>query len=221
MQNGARARLWRAEGDNMTNARWTLVMAAAALALAGCSSEHDEGDPATAATHSASPAPTAADESAMPSPTPEATPSPEAHVASFVDLNGRWCDEDPSASAQPCVNIDLPVLVFDGYAEEYTYLPGKGSEVDPRTYVPADLALAPTKGDCWDMAIDGYPAMSGAWLTYCPAGAVSGEQWIDDPWTYFAELWGEDTSDLPDYRDQDRLYMGQEMLMYPFVRSSS
>ncbi len=198
-----------------------VVMVSATLMLAACTWVPEGPADASPTPQVTSAAPSVVEES----PTPSVTPSPESTAekpASLLDLNGRWCPTSPEDSGDRCVDISLPVLRFDGAAfEEYTYLPGKGTDTDPRTYGAEDFALAPTTGECWSMAIDGYPVTSGAFMYFCPAGAVSGEQWIDDPWSVFPAEWGTDPADIIDHRDEDRLYMGQAQNYFPYVREVS
>ncbi len=143
-------------------------------------------------------------------------------VSAFTDLDGRWCPTSPEDSGDRCVDISLPVLNFDGWDfEEYTYLPGADPDTNPRNYAVEEFELAPTTGECWAMAIDGYPITSGAFMYFCPGGAVSGEEWIDDPWSVFPAEWGTDPADIVDYRDEDRLYMGQGQHYFPYLREGS
>ncbi|WP_062518410.1 hypothetical protein [Demequina gelatinilytica] len=118
----------------------------------------------------------------------------------LTDLDGRWCSTAPASWEQPCVTVALPRVKVDGFdGDEYVYI----AAGDPTALAAADYAVPADLGGCWEGGIDGYPATSGAALYYCPAGAASGEGWIDGS----------------AFVDQDRLYMTQEQTSYPYVRA--
>lgn len=152
----------------------------------------------------------------------ESEPPSLAPVAeqSLLDAAGRWCPTSPAEWAEPCVEIDFPTVVRDGLSTpEYIYPWSIDMATDPLTYVPEDYEGGPNRGECWSAAVDIYPAMSGAQLIYCPAGAIAGVDWIDDPWTAFAGEPSVDPAQIVDYRDQDRLYIGQDSTYYPSLRA--
>lgn len=194
----------------------------ALLALSGCGGA---GEPSPSATPpvSASPSPTPSSAAPAPSPSPTITPKPtEAPAAQFADVNGRWCPTSPPAWGEPCVTVLLPQVIYDGFPSdpEYVRLSGFADSIDPTVLTLADYASPPNASECWVGFVDGYPSMSGAALTYCPANAVAGRAEIDDP-VAAADGWLSPGEAVPDYRSQDRLYISQENTPYPMVRADA
>ncbi len=201
--------------------RAALVGSLAILALAGCtSSSVDEPTPAPSASTVVSVAAIEdAGVSEAASPTPArgtASPSPEPASPTLFDANGTWCPTSPDEVGESCMTVALPAVTFDGFADlpSYVWPDGVGDQ-DPRTFTAADYSGAPTMGQCWGAVIDAYPAMSGAAFWYCPAGAVAGVEGVDDPWSIPG------VEDIPDVRDQDRIYITQDSVAYPYVRAQS
>lgn len=103
----------------------------------------------------------------------------------------------------PCLTIDLPVVAAYGYEDgaDYVYPPGAKADEDPATW---SYEFAPNLGECWSAGIDTWPPTSGAEFIFCPAGAVSGVEWVD----------ADDTS-------VDRVYMTQGETSFYFVREDA
>jgi len=156
------------------------------------------------------------------SPTAAVTVSETKEVeAALLDVDGDWCPTAPAVEGDPgCLVASLPELTYEGSGSpEYLYLT-PGDDVDPREYTDADLHVDPDLGECWEATVDGYPRVGGAALVYCPADAVSGLAWIDDPVGYFGDAeWM--TEDVVDRTREDRLYLTQEETPYPYVRSEA
>ncbi len=190
--------------------------------LVGCTSSDEPTEASTdvGATSSQSPsiAPVAG-ESLSPQ------PSPVVATAVLADVDGRWCPTSPPEWGDvECIDIKLPVVVrhgdYDPSNPEYVYPWDSAGVSDPKTFTDATYGFPPNLGDCWSAAVDGYPPMSGAAFLYCPAHAVSGESWIDDP-ANSPDIVGESGDEVPDFRGEDRLYISQDMNPYPYVRASA
>lgn len=202
-----------------------VVSAAAAVgSLAACGASDGaevSSSPSESVAASTSSPPPEPSPSTEPSSSP--TPSPEAAEPSFTDVNGRWCPTSPESWDEGCLVVDLPMVLPDAYdGVEYVYPPYPYGTVDfdPRIATQADYVWDANLGECWEASVDVFPAMSGAGLWFCPAGAVAGEEWIDDPQAYYEEVFGvSETYDT--YFDQDRLYTGQDWSPYPYVRADS
>jgi hypothetical protein len=192
-----------------------VAMAASGSLFLGACSGTDDTDALTTPTVTTSESPTT-DMPVVTAEAPTPSPTPAEEVAAFADVNGRWCPTTPSDWNEQCLEVDLPQVTRAGNENiEYVY-PSAAGEVDPNSFTDADYALEPTSGECWSVGIDGYPSMSGAAFTYCPAGAVSGLDWVDQPLLYDFSV---GMADLDDYTAQDRLYITQEVTPYPYVRT--
>gem|GEM_PF-1386471 len=195
----------------------TSLIFGALLALSGCTQSNS--DPLlTAVSESPTATPSAAVESA-PSETPAPAMTSAAPTATLLDVNGEWCPTSPADWNEPCFSVDLPQVAREGFdGLEYVYPQGTASD-DPRHLTDADYEFGSNEGQCWSAGIDGYPALSGAAFLYCPAGALSGLEWIDDP-THSEDLVGLAES-IADYTGQDRVYAAQEITAYPYVRADA
>jgi len=140
--------------------------------------------------------------------------------SAFADINGYWCPTSPEDDADSCVEIQLPLVEYDGAdgEAEYVFSPKPGAE-DPRGLTDADYVFDPERGECWETTVDVFPSESGAALIYCPANALADDASIDDP-EYWAQSEWTDGLDVPDARDQDRLYITQEETPFPLVRAT-
>ncbi|WP_062384666.1 hypothetical protein [Demequina iriomotensis] len=131
--------------------------------------------------------------------------------ASLVDVDGRWCPTSPEQFGEECVEVVLPMVGPPDGA--YVYV---GAIDDPRGLAAADYAVPADMGECWAGTASSYPPQGGTSFWYCPAGALSGQEFIDDP-EEFALVMGTG-AEFPDHRDEDRLYLAQDMWPYPYIR---
>lgn len=138
---------------------------------------------------------------------PSASPSPSGStgtsaVIGFAQVNGRWCDSDTRNDEATCVMIKLPMATFDDAEEPLVVYPGDNiAQADPSTF---EYPSSPNFGECWRFVIDTATPESGSAFIYCPAQALSGEEWID----------ADDTT-------VDRIYITLEDGTPPWLREQS
>lgn len=171
-------------GSSRIRARWlwivgvVTIVGAISAALWWPSSPTPEATVAATPSDQATLAPSdepASSEASSPTPTPTPTPS---DAPAFTDVNGRWCPTSPADWEESCFTVDLPTVVYDDHPDftEYVYPSSAETAGDPSTFV---YDFAPSLGDCWEAAVDGYPAMSGATFYFCPAGATPPHGLVD------------------------------------------
>ena len=189
-------------GGRRRGVQVALLAAAAVIALAGCTGPTTPATPAaTGASSPSTPSPTP-ETSTTPSPAePGPTEAPTPAAPAFTEVDGRWCLADDAAD---CLTIALPGLVHDDHPDgtEYVYPAGPGDPGDPSSWSYAGM-VAGADG-CFETAVDGYPAASGAAFIYCPAGAVSSQ-----------------LNDLVGDPSVDRVFITQEVDVMPYHRAAS
>lgn len=136
---------------------------------------------------------------------------------SLLDAQGTWCF---GGDGTGCFEVDLPVIHWSS-GDSYVWPAGRSLSEDPRTFTTADFAGEPNAGECF-RAIDDFdvPPRLAATILYCPAGAVSGIEWVDHPGEYFTTDAQEGSgAEVKDFTDQDRLYKYIEETPLPALRS--